>query len=182
MKLTLNLASRTYLNRRALRFSYLGISAILVLLLAFNAYGYLRAQARIGLLSDRLAELERQRQAESGPPVPKMTPQEQEQLVADVEFANEILKQDGFRWTLLLDQLESVVPERVAIGSIRPNFAAGSFNLSGKARGVEDLKTFLDNLIGSPYFSDVYLLQQARQDLRDGGSLVGFSLVVKGAF
>ncbi len=182
MKLTLNLASRSYLNRRALRFSYLAVSAVLVLLLAFNMYGYLRAHTRVGLLNDRLAELEQQQHVENGTVARKMTPKEQERLVADVEFANEILKKDGFRWTLLLDRLEDVVPERVNIQGIRPNYREGSFSLTGNARSVNDLRTFLDNLSGSPDFNDVYLLRQARQESNYGGSLVSFSLVVKGAF
>ncbi|OHB33713.1 MAG: hypothetical protein A2X84_02775 [Desulfuromonadaceae bacterium GWC2_58_13] len=182
MKLTLNLASRTYLNRRALRFSYLGVAAILAMLLVVNLYGYLHAHTRIGLLNDRLTELEQQQRTEKGPLPRKMTSGEQEQLVADVEFANEILKKDGFRWTLLLDHLEGVVPERVGIRGIRPNYSEGSFTLSGYARSVDDLRKFLDNLIGSPDFNDVYLLQQARQESKDGGSLIGFSIVVKGAF
>jgi type IV pilus assembly protein PilN len=182
MKLTLNLASRSYLNRRALRFSYLAVSALLVLLLAVNMYGYLRAHTRAGVLSDRLIDLERQQHIEKGPVAPKMTPLEQEQLIADVEFANEVLKKDGFRWTFLLDRLEDVVPERVNIRGIRPNYREGSFSLSGNARSVNDLRTFLDNLSKSPDFNDVYLFQQARKENKGGVSLVTFSIVVKGAF
>lgn len=182
MKLTLNLASRSYLNRRALRFSYLATTVALALLLAFNIYDYLSAYGQIGLLNERLATLEQQRQVEKGPTLRKMTPQEQEQLVADVEFANEILKKDGFRWTLLLDQLENVVPDRVSIRGIRPNYHDGSFSLNGNAYSVGDLRKFLDNLIGSSDFNDVYLLQQSKQENRTGGSLIAFSIVVKGAF
>ncbi len=182
MKLTLNLASRSYLNRRALRFSYLTISAVLLLLLLFNLYGYLSAHDRVGLLNDRLADVDRQQQAETGTLAPKMTISEQEQLIADVEFANDILKRDGFQWTLLLDRLEEVVPEQVYIRGIRPNYEEGSFGLSGSARNVAALRAFLDNLSKSPGFSDFYLLQQALQEQQGGGGLIGFSIVVKGAF
>jgi len=182
MKLTLNLASRTYLNRRALRFSFWAASVVLALLLVANLYGYWRAYDQIGLLNGRLAALEQKRQAQQGPLPRKMTTKEQEQLTADIEFANEILKQDGFRWTLLLDKLETVVPDRVSIRGIRPNYREGSLNLSGYAATVEDLRKFLDNLIGSSDFNDVYLLQQAKDENKAGGSLVAFSIVVKGAF
>jgi Tfp pilus assembly protein PilN len=153
-----------------------------MLLLAVNTYGYLRAHARVGLLNERLGELERQLHVEKAPVPRKMTPLEQEQLVADVEFANDVLKKDGFRWTFLLDRLEDVVPEQVYIRGIRPNYREGSFSLTGNARSVNDLRTFLDNLSGSADFNDVYLLQQARQENKAGGGLIAFSLVVKGAF
>ncbi|WP_432821065.1 PilN domain-containing protein [Trichloromonas sp.] len=182
MKLTLNLASRSYLNRRALRFSYFAVIAVLALLLAVNMYGYWHARNRVGLLNGRLADVEQQMLVEKGPVSRALTPREQEQLVTDVEFANEILKKDGFRWTLLLDRLEAVLPERVSIRGIRPNYREGSFNLTGDARTVADLRMFLDNLSGSADFNDVYLLQQARQERKEGAGLIGFSIVVKGAF
>lgn len=181
MKLTLNLASRTYLNRRALRFSYLAVIALLLLLTAVNLYGYLRSYAQVGQLNARLGELERQQKKPQGE-VRKMSPQEQQALSTDVDFANQILKMDGFRWTQLLDHLEEVVPERVSVRGIRPDFRQGSFTLTGYARKVDDLRGFLDNLHASTGFSDVYLLQQAEQDQQDGSRLLNFSIVVKGAF
>ncbi|MEJ2200622.1 MAG: PilN domain-containing protein, partial [Desulfuromonadaceae bacterium] len=145
MKLTLNLASRSYLNRRALRFFYLLAIGMLLLLGAFNLYGYMQGRDRIAQLTVRLAELDRTRQ---NPEVRtrKMTPQEQEQLNAEVEFANQILRMDAFRWTELLDRLEQVVPEQVSVRGIRPDFGEGSLSLNGYARSVDDLRRFLDNL------------------------------------
>jgi type IV pilus assembly protein PilN len=181
MKLMLNLASRTYLNRRALRFFYLAVIAVLMLLAAVNLYGYLRSHAEVGQLTAWLAEIERQQK----PPrreEQKMTKQEQQTLMADVDFANQNLKMDDFHWTQLLDHLEAVVPERVSIRGIRPDFRQGSFTLTGNARSVDDLRGFLDNLHASTEFNDVYLLQQSRQELQDGTPLLNFSIVVKGAF
>jgi type IV pilus assembly protein PilN len=181
MKLTLNLASRTYLNRRALRFFYLAVIAVLLLLAAVNLYGYLRSQAEVGQLTAWLAEIERQQKTPRREEQ-KMTQQEQQTLRADVDFANQNLKMDGFRWTQLLDHLEAVVPERVSIRGIRPDFRQGSFTLTGYARSVDDLRGFLDNLHASTGFNDVYLLQQSRQEQQDGSRLLDFSIVVKGAF
>ncbi len=182
MKLTLNLASRSYLNRRALYFAYLAIAGLLLLLLGGNMYGYWRSHQRAGQLNAWLVELEGARKADQGPIKSALSGPEQERLVADIEFANQILKMDGFRWTWLLDRLEAVLPEPVGIQAIRPDYRQGSFNLTGYARDVEDLRTLLDNMSASPDFSDVYLLQQSRKETPEGTSVLNFSLVVKGVF
>lgn len=182
MKLTLNLAGRTYLNRRALRFAYGVVAVFLLLLLGAQGYGYLRDYRQLGQVERWLAELEARGGIEGEPTRPPLSTAERERLLSDVDFANGILRMDGFRWTRLLDRLEGVLPETVGIQAIRPDYAKGSFSLTGQARDLEALRQFLDNLSASPDFSDVYLRQQARRETPAGGSLIGFSLEVKGAF
>ena len=182
MKLTLNLAGRGYLNRRALRFAYGLVALLLLLLLSALVYGYLRDYRQVGQFEQWLAELETRGGIESTPMRPALSTAERERLLSDVDFANGILRMDGFRWTHLLDRLEVVLPETVGIQAIRPDYAKGSFSLTGQARDLDALRRLLDNLSASPEFSDVYLLQQARRDNPAGGSLLGFSLEVKGAF
>lgn len=182
MKLTLNLAGRTYLNRRALRFAYGFVALLLLLLLSALVYSYLRDYRQLTQVEQWLAELETRAGAVSTPARPALSGTERERLLSDVDFANGILRMDGFRWTRLLDRLERVLPETVGIQAIRPDYAKGSFSLTGQARDLDALRRLLDNLSASPEFSDVYLRQQARRDDPDGGSLLGFSLDVKGAF
>ena len=182
MKLSLNLATRSYLNRRAIYFSILGAAGFLFVLLAFNGYDYFRTRNRIVQLEERLTELEDKEEKVRGTAPPKLGAQEQKQLTADIEFANQTLKRDRFRWTSLLDRLEKLVPPGVAIRGISPDFKSGAINLTASAVDVKDLQTFIDNLIGSPDFHDVYLLQQARQEARTGSALLNFSVVVKGVF
>jgi len=182
VKLSLNLATRSYLNRRAIYFSLLGVAGFLLGLLALHGYDYFRSRNRIVQLEERLTELEAKTEKVRGTAPPKLDAQEQKQLTADIEFANQTLKKDSFRWTALLDHLEKLVPPGVAVRGIRPDFQTGAVNLTAAAVGVKELQSFLDNLIGSPDFHDVYLLQQARQEARTGGALLNFSVVVKGAF
>ncbi len=182
MKFTLNLAGHTYLNRRALRFAYGVVGVVLLLLLGVLAYSYLQDYRQISQIEQWLAELEGRERGEAAPSRPVLSGPERERLLAEVDFANGILRMDGFRWTRLLDQLEGVLPERVGIQAIRPDYAKGSFSLTGQARDLDALRQLLDNLSASPEFSDVYLMQQARREIPSGESLLGFSLEVKGAF
>lgn len=185
MKITLNLASRTYLNRRALYGFYVVMSAVLVLLLALSLFFHLRNQAHVKELREHLSTLKQEAAGAAKAEGNAFSPAAYEKLLTDVRLANEILAQDSFRWTALLGHLEEVVPETVAISAIQPDYKENSLNLTGLAKGVEDLQLFLDKLIASAHFSDVYLLQQAR--LKETGpgvaaEAISFRLVVKGAF
>lgn len=182
MKLTLNLAGRTYLNRRALRFAYGVVALLLLLVLGVLTYSYVRDYRQFAQVEQWLVELETRGGIERAPTRPALSGSERERLLSEVDFANGILRMDGFRWTRLLDQLEGVLPETVGIQAIRPDYAQGSFSLTGQARDLDALRGLLDNLSASPEFSDVYLLQQARRENPSGGSVIGFSLEVKGAF
>jgi type IV pilus assembly protein PilN len=183
MKLTLNLASRSYINRRALYALYAVLIALLVLLLALNIGFYFRTQSQARQLKERVAEFDRELAGRQENAV-EFSPAAYEEMLEEIAFANEILLKDSFRWTALLDRLEEVVPDKVIIRGIQPEYKSGSLNLTGGARRVEDLRRFLDNLIESSQFSDVYLLQQARETGkgRNGGGDIGFSVVVRGAF
>lgn len=182
MKLTLNLASRSYINRRALYAFYVLLISVLVLLLALNLGFYLRSRSQAHQLKERLAEFDREL-AGRQETIAEFNPAAYEEILKEIAFANEILVKDSFHWTALLDRLEEVVPDKVIIRGIQPDYKSGSLNLTGGARRVEDLRRFLDNLIESSTFSDVYLLQQARETGRgnnDGD--IGFTVVVRGAF
>ena len=183
MKLTLNLSSRTYLNRRALYGLYTLLSCVLALLLVFNVAFYLRSQGDVRQIREHLAKLEKDSGGAREEGASGMTAAAYAEVLDRIDFANEILDQDSFRWTALLSQLEEVVPAKVAVSGIQPDYKERSLRLTGLARGVGDLQEFLDNLIDSPHFNQVYLLQQGR--VEPGATGVGgisYSIVVREAF
>jgi len=185
MKLTLNLASRTYLNRRALYGFYAVLSGLLVLVLAIGVGLIISSQAQVRQIREHLAELGREAASAEKTEGSTFTPAAYEKVLDDIRFANEILAQDSFRWTALLNRLEEVVPETVAISGIVPDYKEKSLKLTGRSRGVGDLQQLLDNLIASTYFSDVYLLQQSslkEAGQSDAAGAISFSIVVRGAF
>lgn len=185
MKLTLNLSSRTYLNRRTLYGFYAVLTVLLATLLLLNIGLFFRSQSQARQTRDRLAALEAETGGTDVDGAGAGTPAAYEKLLEHIRFANGVLQQDSFRWTALLNRLEEVVPAKVQIGGIKPDYQKKTLSLSGQAQRVEDLQQFLDNLIESPHFSDVYLLQQTRNapDRKGGtGKTISFSIVVKGAF
>ncbi len=184
MKPTLNLASRAYVNRRLLFASY-SLAAVLLLAILTVTGGYLwRSRQTAGDLHTRIADLERQEVAQRGPKTVEYSPEDYKKLLVRIDFANDVLKKDTFRWTALLSRLEGVVPEGVGLRSIRPDFKAGGLNIVGLARNFASLQTFLDQLLASPDFSAVYLLRQERLDPKTGmgSQTLRFTLALKGAF
>lgn len=184
MKPTLNLASRAYVNRRLLYASYALGGALLLTVLTISG-GYLwNSRQTTSDLQTRIADLDRQIDTQKGRGQVEHSPEDTKKLLARIDFANEVIRKDTFRWTALLSKLEGVVPEGVGLLSIRPDFKAGGLNIVGMARNLESLQDFLDRLLASPDFSAVLLLSQSRLDAKVGmgSQALQFSLALKGAF
>lgn len=189
MKLTLNLSSRPYVNRRMLYLVYALLGGALVLLLALNAAYAHRLRAEAEQIRSHLAELKGG--TGGSPAVAEITPEALRRQQESIAFANDILRRDSFRWTRLLDHLEEAAVEGVAIRGLQPDYKERSLRVRGAARGVDEMRRYLDQLIASRHFSEVYLLEQSREEAPDakggapgGGKSRGisFSILLKGAF
>ncbi|WP_305046723.1 PilN domain-containing protein [Geoalkalibacter sp.] len=185
MKISLNLANRTYVNRRAWNLGYavagLGLSALLVLHGVFLWQG----RGQLGALEKTLEGL-RQEAAARGEGAVEVSPAVYQQMLEDIAKANSILERDSFRWTQLLDRFEEVIPEGVSLRSILPDYKTRALNLTAVARGLEEMTTCLDQLMKSEHFRQTYLLRQEKTTVVDFAGrereAVLFSLVVREAF
>jgi type IV pilus assembly protein PilN len=188
MKLTLNLASRPYVNRRTLYLAYAALAAALVLLLILNSVYALRLRSSGEQVRQRLAELGGQGAGEGT--VTEISPEAMRKQQENIAFANDILRRDSFRWTRLLDHLEESAVEGVAIRALQPDYKERSLQVKGVARGVDELRRYIDQLMASQHFSEVYLLEQSREkdsekSGKDSGPRaagISFSIVLRGAF
>jgi type IV pilus assembly protein PilN len=184
MKPTLNLASRTYLNRQLLYATYGLIALVLTISLAGSGYYMWTCRqdaAEIGIESTQIKRQLAELDSGSSEEIPPAALQKQQKRIA---FANMILRKDAFRWTDLLDKLEDVLPEGVALRSIQPEYRDGSLRINGLARNLDKLQAFLDNLLVSPAFGSAFLLHQERLDPKEGlgRDALSFSIHLKGAF
>lgn len=101
-----------------------------------------------------------------------------------VAFANEILRQDTFQWSVLLDRLEQTLVEGVALESVGPEPRDGSVKLVGRALKIENLRDYLGGLSRSEWFSQAFLLEQTTTEAKGAGetSFIRFVIEVKEAF
>lgn len=179
MKYTINLASRSYVNKKALYLGYLVCGILLVAGLFYNLAYYYDLQKQIETTETRLNELKDKILASQGGEVADYSVARYEMVLTQIQLANGILSRDSFRWTALLDQLEQVVPGNVKIQSISPDHEKNAVKLSGTAKGLADLKKLLDNLIGAELYDEVLLFEQAAEK---AGGEISFSIELLGAF
>lgn len=182
MKLTLNLASRRYVNERALKLACLLLVAFLLLLLLFQARTSLQSREQILAMNVAIEKLAQQLQGE----IPKRF--SKEQIAAqqqDFAQAEALLRKDAFRWSALFDRMEGLLPENVSIRSFSPNYKEGSLVISGVAKNLIDLQDLLDNLHADS-FRQVFLQNQNQIEVFDfqdeKRTALSFSILLEGVF
>ena len=77
---------------------------------------------------------------------------------------------------MLLDNLEAVVPEGVAISVIEPDLKKQMLKLSGAATNFNNVRQFVENLESSNFFTSVFLENQA--EIKVGQSQKGTSFTI----
>lgn len=166
MKLAINLATKSYPNRRALTAGGTLLLLLLGVFLVNNLIGLTAENNRTKQLIERFAALEESSgQTAAQAPVVAQISYSAEALVQQrqrIIVANRLLEEDAFRWTALLDRLEAILPEGVSLSSITPHLKDGVINISGESRDVPTLQVLLDRLLGSEFFFDVRLASQSR--------------------
>ncbi|MBE0502485.1 MAG: PilN domain-containing protein [Desulfuromonadales bacterium] len=179
MKYTLNLATRSYVNRRALYLCYAVLGALLVTFLMLNLLRFFSLQSEISRNDASRTKIEGELLSRSGVDAVGYDETSYKKLITSIQAANAILQQDSFRWTPLLDQLESIVPRAVRIDKISPDHLNKTVKLSGQAKTLQSLKRFIDNLIKSGNYTHVFLEAQSTEQQT---GLIRFSITLEGAF
>ena len=179
MKYTLNLSTRSYVNRRTLYLCYAFLGALLVIALMFNLLQLLSLRGEISQNELIKKKIETALLARSGADTAGYDESNYKKILLNIQAANEILNRDSFRWTLLLDQMESVVPRQVRIVNIDPDHNLRTVKLTGQAKTLKALKRFIDNLIKSKVYTHVFLENQASDKTT---KLIRFSINLEGAF
>lgn len=178
MKYSLNLATGTYVNYRRLYAICAVLGLFFLGLLIVNSTSVIRDISRTRQLELRLEELRNQKrgvnqQSEiSGTALAEMAQR--------IAAANELLVRDNYRWTALLDQLETHLADGISIRDLQPDYKSGVLKLSGVAASIPDLRHFIDNLSRSEVFTQVYLKEQRTEKTTDnlpGG--ISFSIELK---
>lgn len=177
MKLTLNLATRPYVNRSLLYAVYAGLLVVLSLVTILSLLSYLRSREASQRLRQHIAELKRQTLPAS--PGESYSAADYALLVRRIEFANTVLERDSLRRSLLFDRIEALMVDGIRLRSLQPDFKTRSVRLSGTATEVVTLRRFLDRLVASPAHAQVYLLQQSQRKTSGDDTGVDFSIELR---
>ena len=179
MRLTINLATRIYINTRRLNLFIAGAATLLTLLLLFNISKVVTDFTEMHRLTKETAALEGKTRGAQSAVVPE---KEYKALLARIGFANGIIEKKAFNWLALLDKLEGVVPDGIALASIEPNPKDSVLKLAGIAKSFGSLRKFMENLEDSQYFTGIYLVSQAETQVSAGQKGINFTITAKALY
>lgn len=179
MRLTINLATRVYLNTRQLNICIAAAVALTLLLMMVIAGNIASDLGTMNRLKHGIAVLEGKSRKTVGGAVPE---KEYQAMLARIKFANGVIEQKTFDWLMLFERLESVVPEGVAIIAIEPSPKDGRLKLGAVAKGFGNLRKFVENLEDSKFFTDVYLVNQSDLQVSQTEKGIGFHIACKAAY
>jgi type IV pilus assembly protein PilN len=186
MKISLNLATRIYINRRALYAFYVLLAVLLVFWLGLSLSSWQAERAEIVRLEEQLHKVRSQLGSFGNEETLPFDSTDYQALLKDLAFAEDILARDAFRWTRLFLQLEQLMPEGASLRSLRPEHRERALSLTAVARENEQMNRFIDHLMASEGLNQVFLLSQERIEVKDFAGqtrpAVRFSLLVQEAF
>jgi hypothetical protein len=85
--------------------------------------------------------------------------------IEEVRFLNAVIERQRFSWTLLLEDIERVIPRAVYLVTLQPQIGdSGEVLVRLEARGqtIDALSQFIRNLEGTDTFRDVAVSSEAR--------------------
>jgi type IV pilus assembly protein PilN len=172
MHLNINLATRTYVNSNRLNTVFAALFVVLLLLLLLEIRTVASTTGEIVRINGEIAEMERKNAGGAR----KVTEQEYQKLLTQIRYANAMILRKSFNWIALLDNLESVVPDGVAITQIEPDPKTKGLKVTGATLSFSRLRTMLENMENSSSFSDIYLLSQAQAKVGESQKGLTFSV------
>ena len=176
MRLTINLATREYVDMRRLNLSIAVSLFILVVILLINARNIASDLGDMERLQRGISVFEGKSKVSKKAEVPE---KDYQALVDKIKFANGIIEKKSFDWLVLLDRLESVVPDGVGIASIEPSDKNDNMKLTGVARNFGALRKLVENLEDSGFFTGIYLVSQSEFRGPEGDKGTGFDISCK---
>ena len=177
MRFTINIATRTYIDRKMVNRAGYALLALLFVLLAWNvsrtfwSLGELRR-----LQADNTSYEQRLNSRPSGVSEKDFT-----RLLADIRFYNEMIARKSYNWLGLLEQLEGATPEGIALTSLAPDRKSGDMKIEGHARSFTLIRTYLDKLEDSKVFTAILLLSHSNVTVGEKDKGVHFAISCKAA-
>lgn len=176
-----NLASRPFLNTRPV-WLVTGVAVVLtVLFVVLNLVFFFSSSQTLAPQLARVENLETERGAISSELVALVNELDKvpwRSLSTRVRSTNVILREWGFSWLGLLDDIERVMPREVRIIKIAPAVSSDgvTLNLLAVARTRDSMLQFLENLISDPSFSQPIPLQEGFPERTD---TAGYDLTLR---
>jgi type IV pilus assembly protein PilN len=177
MRFTINIATRAHIDRKLVNRAGYAVLALLLVLLVWNisrtfwSLGELRR-----LQADNISFGNRLNSRPSGVSEKDFT-----RLLADIRFYNEIIGRKSYNWLGLLDQLEAVTPEGIALTAVGPDRIKGELKIEGHARSFALIRSYLEKLEDSKAYTSILLLSHSNVAVGEKNKGVNFAISCKAA-
>lgn len=148
---------------------------LMVLALLLSAYVWVEYQKTEKILSEIEARLNTLAPAQKAVPVQSVVETASE---AEIQYARAIVTQLSTPWNPLLNALERINMQNVALLSVEPNRKKQQLVITGQAKNMESTLSYIKRLEEIEGLSQVYLLKH-QIDQSDPNKPVGFTILAQ---
>lgn len=169
MQVKINLATRSYIDTARLNAAIVAAIVIFAALLFFQTRNVADNAGEIRRLNQETTQL-------AGKAKGEIPPKDYQGLLTKIKFANDVITRKTFNWLILLDKLEGVVSDGIALTAIEPTDKGKNLKISGVAKSFANVRKLVENMEESKDFSEVFLLGQA--EVKSGATQKGTSFTI----
>lgn len=175
MRFTINIATKTHLDRRLAKQACSAVLALLLIITAFSLNRLLGDIIELRHIRDNKTDIENRLNSRPAGVSDKVY----ERLVTSMRFYNEIIERKCHNWLGLFDQLERATPEGIALISLSQDKNATDLKLEGHAKSFSALQSFLEKLENSRAFTNILLQSHHYLPSGDRGKALQFSITCR---
>ncbi len=172
MRFTINLATKTYINHRLVNRVFIITSVTLLLMLVWNARSIYTGMGDINRLKADISKYESQLSARPD----GVSEQDYARMQGNIRFYNSIINRKTSDWVGLLDQMEKVTPEGIALTSFVPDPKSKEIKIEGEARTFAKVRSYIEKLEESKAFRNIQLQSHQEASAADKGKTVKFAV------
>jgi type IV pilus assembly protein PilN len=154
MNFDINLATKVYVDFRKVN---LILTLLMVILISWISLSIYKLSLNIEM-TQKFGEYKSRKL--SGAKASKVSESDYSKFLAEVKSVNTILYNRSYDWLALLNNLERLVPDGVALTGLDPSGKGEFLKLSATARDFSSIRKFIENLESSKSFTEVYLVDQ----------------------
>ena len=177
MRFTINIATRTHIDRKIVNRTGYAVLALLLVLLAWNISRTFWSLGELRRLQADVASFEQRLNSRpSGVSEKDFT-----RLLADIRFYNEIISRKSYNWLGLLEQLEAATPEGIALTAVGPDRKSGELKIEGHARSFAQVRSYIEKLEDSKAYTSILLLSHSNVTVSEKDKGVHFAISCKAA-
>lgn len=175
MRFTINLATRTYLDHQLVNRIVAASVVVLVALLAWNITNTSWSAGELRRLkSDIVAYETRLNSRPSG-----VSEKDYNRMLASIRFHNGIIERKTYSWLGLLDRLESLTPDSIALAAFDPDPQSGELRIEGRTATFAQIRSYLEKLEDSRLFANVQLVSHQGLTLGERTRGVQFAIICR---